>query len=57
MMQGPAERYVQEVHQEVLGQGQYGWCESGDVHNVQCSVGIVQGAGVEVMMQEGLDVH
>jgi hypothetical protein len=48
MLQEPMERYVQEVHQEVLGQ--YVWCDSGDVHYVHCSVGIVQGAGVEVMM-------
>jgi hypothetical protein len=48
MVQGPTERYFHEVHQEVLGK--YGWCESGDVHYVPCSVGIVRGAGVEVMM-------
>ena len=48
MPQEPTESYVQEVSQEVLGK--YVWCKSGDVHDVHCSVGIVQVAGVEVMM-------
>ena len=48
MPQELTERYVQEVRQEVVGQ--YVWCESGDVHDVHCSVGIVRVSAVEVMM-------
>ena len=48
MSQEPTERYVQEVRQEMLWK--YVWCESGDVHGVHCSVGIVRVAVVEVML-------